>query len=190
MLRPRRLFTRGEAKGTSVRQQCDAPTRHVTLALHTAESRKQWAEAGGARSARLLLSRREAGALNRNYVNPKVWKPALVAAGIEETRENGMHALRHLYASVLLDGGESIRALAQYLGHTDPGFTLRTYTHPMPTSDQRTKKAVDAALGFPGTSVDGLSSDPPGAHGPPGEGVTEGQRGDVLRCRSRGAKPL
>jgi site-specific recombinase XerC len=27
-----------------------------------------------------------------------------------------MHALRHFYASVLLDAGESIRALAEYWG--------------------------------------------------------------------------
>lgn len=35
-----------------------------------------------------------------------------------------MHALRHFYASVLLDTGENIKALSSYLGHGDPGFTL------------------------------------------------------------------
>ena len=44
-----------------------------------------------------------------------------------------MRALRHFYASVLLDAGESIKALSVYLGHSDPGFTLRTYTHLLPT---------------------------------------------------------
>jgi hypothetical protein len=29
-----------------------------------------------------------------------------------------MHALRHFYASVLLDAGESIKALSEYLGHS------------------------------------------------------------------------
>jgi integrase len=57
-----------------------------------------------------------------------------------------MHALRHHYASVLLDAGESIKALSEYLGHSDPGFTLRTYTHLMPASEERTKKAVDRAM--------------------------------------------
>jgi integrase len=60
-----------------------------------------------------------------------------------------MHALRHHYASVLLDAGESIRAVADYLGHADPGFTLRTYTHLMPSSEARARQAVDAALGPP-----------------------------------------
>ncbi|WP_367115024.1 tyrosine-type recombinase/integrase [Actinophytocola sp.] len=57
-----------------------------------------------------------------------------------------MHALRHLFASVLLDAGESVKALAQYLGHSDPGFTLRVYTHLMPTSHERTRRAIDGFL--------------------------------------------
>ncbi|MDT7800537.1 MAG: hypothetical protein QOI78_3970, partial [Actinomycetota bacterium] len=74
-----------------------------------------------------------------------VWLPALKKAGIEKpTRADGMHALRHLYASVLLDAGESIKALSSYLGHSDPGFTLRVYTHLLPTSHERTRNAVDA----------------------------------------------
>ncbi|WP_245818500.1 hypothetical protein [Haloechinothrix alba] len=48
-----------------------------------------------------------------------------------------------MYASVLLDAGESVKALSQYLGHPDPGFTLRVYTHLMPSSHERTRKAVD-----------------------------------------------
>ncbi|WP_406501419.1 site-specific integrase [Streptomyces sp. NBC_01590] len=89
-----------------------------------------------------------------SYFNDFMWKPALAAVGIipepEEGEryasapEHGMHALRHFYASVLLDAGENIRALSQYLGHADPGFTLRTYTHLMPSSEGRTRKAVEA----------------------------------------------
>ncbi|MGH8932005.1 MAG: tyrosine-type recombinase/integrase [Egibacteraceae bacterium] len=96
---------------------------------------------------RLIFSTRERKALNRTHYNPYVWKRALQAAGVEPTRANGMHALRHYYASVLLDAGESIRALADYLGHSDPGFTLRVYTHLMPHSEDRARRAVDLALG-------------------------------------------
>lgn len=53
-----------------------------------------------------------------------------------------MHALRHSYASVRLDAGENIKALSGYLGHSDPVFTLRTYTHLMPISASRTREAV------------------------------------------------
>lgn len=97
----------------------------------------------------LVFTSRERGMIDRNHYNPYVWKPALVEAGIEPTRANGMHALRHYYASVLLEGGVSIRAVAEYLGHSDPGFTLRTYTHLMPTSEDRTRVVVDAAFDGP-----------------------------------------
>ncbi|MEU2725619.1 hypothetical protein [Streptomyces smyrnaeus] len=58
-----------------------------------------------------------------------------------------MHAPRHFYASVLLDAGESIKALAEYLGHADPGVTLRTHTHLLPNSRARARNAIDKAFG-------------------------------------------
>lgn len=58
-----------------------------------------------------------------------------------------MHALRHYHASVLLDAVENIKAVSKYLGHSNPCFTLRTYTHLMPASGERTRQAVDAAMG-------------------------------------------
>lgn len=66
-----------------------------------------------------------------------------------------MHALRHFYASVLLDAGESIKALSEYLGHHDPGCTLRTYTHVMPSGETRTRAAVDRVLEDDGPANDG-----------------------------------
>lgn len=57
-----------------------------------------------------------------------------------------MHALRQFYASVLLEAGENIKALAEHLGHSDPGLTLRVYAHPMPLSQERTRKAVAAVF--------------------------------------------
>ena len=40
-----------------------------------------------------------------------------------------MHALRDHFASMLLAAGMSIRDVAEYLGRSDPAFTLRVYTH-------------------------------------------------------------
>ncbi|MBK3629919.1 site-specific integrase [Streptomyces sp. MBT49] len=103
---------------------------------------------------RLVFSRLDgAGAVRRTDFNTRIWKPALVAANVipmpkpgerhQAAREHGMHALRHFYASVLLDAGENVKALSAYLGHNDPGFTLRVYTHLMPSSDARARNAVD-----------------------------------------------
>jgi integrase len=123
----------------------------VALAEHlrrygTAEVALPWREPGGeAVSGELLFTNRNRGPLTRAYFTHNAWKPALTAAGLARNRENGMHALRHHYASVLLDGGVSIRAVSEYLGHHDPGFTLRTYAHLMPESEDRARDAIDAA---------------------------------------------
>ncbi|MBT2382105.1 tyrosine recombinase XerC [Streptomyces sp. ISL-11] len=114
---------------------------------------------------RLFFSLPSGGAVRRTDFNTRVWKPALAAAGVipepkvgeryDSAREHGMHALRHFYASVLLDAGENIKALSHYLGHTDPGFTLRTYTHLMPSSEGRTRKAVDSVYEAADSAPDG-----------------------------------
>ncbi|MFE6678068.1 tyrosine-type recombinase/integrase [Streptomyces sp. NPDC057729] len=97
-------------------------------------------------AASLFFRNAEGSAVNRCVFNEKAWRPALDRAGVPRGRQNGMHALRHFYASVLLDAGESIKALSEYLGHHDPGFTLRTYTHLMPSSEKRTREAVNRAF--------------------------------------------
>ncbi|WP_051468439.1 tyrosine-type recombinase/integrase [Actinomadura oligospora] len=102
----------------------------------------------------------------RNF-SESVWKPALVTAGIivpptrvkdekpgkdrkkksrlryATTRKEGTHQLRHFYASVTLAEGVSIKELAEYLGHRDPGFTLRVYAHMLPCSHERARVAID-----------------------------------------------
>jgi integrase len=90
-----------------------------------------WREpAGRPETARLAFTTRERTALARTYFNRHVWKPALEAAGVPATRDNGMHAVRHYYASALLEDGVSVRAVAEYLGHNDRGSPCAS----MPTS--------------------------------------------------------
>lgn len=129
------------------------PAREVTL---------PWEELDGEpRTVKLIITSRESKALNRNHINEYVWKPALVRAGVltpeqlnvripgrrnQANRKHGMHALRHYFASVLLDAGVSPKALAEYLGHQDPGYTLRTYTHLISGSEGRAGKVIDAAF--------------------------------------------
>ncbi|WP_436788237.1 tyrosine-type recombinase/integrase [Yinghuangia sp. YIM S10712] len=129
-------------------------------------------------TARLITTNPDGSALIRSTFN-HVWMSALVVAGVipkprrsrtpeereragvgrsSDNRKYGMHALRHTYASVLLDAGESIRALADYLGHSDPAFTLRTYAHMMPTSQNRTRKAVDRAFSYTADDQDHSAS--------------------------------
>jgi hypothetical protein len=58
----------------------------------------------GSRSS--LYSRAFRGsALDREAFNDRLWARALRAAGVDLRGDNGMHALRHFHASVLLDAG-------------------------------------------------------------------------------------
>jgi integrase len=57
------------------------------------------------------------------------------------------HDLRHHYASVLIEGGESVVVVARRLGHTNPSMTLNVYSHLFADSEERTRSVVDAAWG-------------------------------------------
>ena len=43
----------------------------------------------------------------------------------------GFHTFRHTCASLLFDQGRNVKQVAEWLGHADPSFTLRTYVHLM-----------------------------------------------------------
>lgn len=100
-------------------------------------------------TARLVVTTRESGAVQRNHFNGQVWRKAQAKIGIPPERQNGCHALRHFYASVLLDAGESVKAVSDYLGHASATVTLSTYAHVMPSSESRTRSAVDSVLMCP-----------------------------------------
>lgn len=65
---------------------------------------------------RLYFTNTAGGIVWRSNFNVQDWKRAIAAAGLiptpepgkpyDSAREHGMHALRHFYASVLLDAGE------------------------------------------------------------------------------------
>ncbi|MYU57215.1 site-specific integrase [Streptomyces celluloflavus] len=126
------------------------PPVEITLPWKTADGPKA--------TKRLIFTAPMENRVWRTSLKEKAWKPALVAAGVipqpetkEEgyaaAREHGMHALRHFYASALLDGGESVKAVSGYLGNSDPGLTLRVYAHLMPSSQERTRKAIASVYG-------------------------------------------
>ena len=56
------------------------------------------------------------------------------------------HGLRHTYASILVALGEDPRHVMEQIGHTDPGFTLRIYTHGMRRGDDE-RDALRALVG-------------------------------------------
>lgn len=107
-----------------------------------------------------LLITGEGGRLySGDLFNKVIWQGAFRSAGlVYRKRADGMHALRHLFASILLSQGVSVKELAAYLGHSDPGFTLRTYTHLVPSSYERARTAIDGVLGPSPSSSNGLQT--------------------------------
>ena len=100
---------------------------------------------GQRRRFSLLLSTRFGNAIAVNTWNTYTWKPALAKAGIipprfkeakkwqwEAAPKDGFHLLRHTYASIMLEAGESVVTLARWLGHSSPAVTLGYYAHFMP----------------------------------------------------------
>ncbi len=118
-----------------------------------------WKAAGGPPvTKRLIFTAPGGNHVWRPTLNEEAWKPALAAAGVipvpedkrdgyQAAREHGMHALRHFYASALLDGGENIKAVSEYLGHSNAALTLRIYAHLMPSSKERTRAAIATVYG-------------------------------------------
>ncbi|MFJ7068633.1 integrase [Streptomyces sp. NPDC101115] len=54
--------------------------------------------------------------------------------------------LRHTYASIILEAGESVVTLARWLGRSSPTITLDHYAHFMPEAGGQGRAAVDTLL--------------------------------------------
>jgi hypothetical protein len=66
--------------------------------------------------------------------------------------------LRHTYASMMLEAGESVVTLARWLGHFSPAITLGYYAHFMPEAGSKGRTAIDALLGERGDRQAGRNS--------------------------------
>lgn len=118
-----------------------------------------WAVPDGEQvTARLLVTGERGRLFTGDLFTKVVWQAAFRRADLTYRRRgDGMHALRHFFASTLLARGVSIKELAEYLGHSDAGFTLRTYTHLVSSSHERARQAIDAMFGRPDAD-DGLQT--------------------------------
>jgi hypothetical protein len=70
-----------------------------------------------------------------------VIRPALVAAGLPESTRT--YDLRHGHASMLIDLGANVLAVAQRMGHSDPSVTLREYGHLFAGAQEQLSQQLD-----------------------------------------------
>ncbi len=114
----------------------------------------------------LLLTTRYGNAIAVNTWNTYTWKPALAKAGVirpqaegakqwqwEAAPHDGFHVLRHTFASIMLEAGESVVTVARWLGHSSPAITLGYYAHFMPEAGSKKRTAIDGLLGRTGNSM-------------------------------------
>lgn len=94
--------------------------------------------------------------VRHEHYGSRIFATAVRRAGLPAGTTS--HHLRHHYASVLLAAGESVVAVAERLGHENATLVLKTYGHLMPDSEDRTRRAIDAAW-----TTDGLET--ASAHG-------------------------
>lgn len=64
--------------------------------------------------------------VDRRWLARQVLDPATKKAGVPWV---SFHTFRHTCASLLFAAGKSAKQVQVWLGHSDPGFTLRTYVH-------------------------------------------------------------
>ncbi|MFD4316346.1 tyrosine-type recombinase/integrase [Streptomyces sp. NPDC058548] len=115
---------------------------------------------GDMKKVTLLLTTRFGNAVAVNTWNTYTWKPALAKAGVIPPRaegakawqwaaapKDGFHVLRHTYASIMLEAGESVVTLARWLGHSSPAITLGYYAHFMPEAGAKGRGTIDGLLG-------------------------------------------
>jgi len=132
-LRVDRQFYRGK-----IRKPKGGKKREITLSQELAQA--LWRRRGA--DAELLFTAERGGRLIPSNLMSRVLKPAAARAGLADWV--GHHTFRHTCATRLFRGrldedtGEivdrwSAPQVQIFLGHSDPGFTLRVYVHLMPT---------------------------------------------------------
>jgi integrase len=71
-----------------------------------------------------------------------VWIPPLTRAGLEYRKP---HTLRHTFASMLIQPGESLAYVEEQLGHSSITITVDTYRHLIPGTNQAAVDRLDDA---------------------------------------------
>jgi integrase len=103
-------------------------------------ARHLWALGADRPSTARVFESERGSRLDDGNVRRRILKPAAIRAGLlspEDTWSDrtkpeswvGFHSFRHTCASLLFESGKNVKQVAAWLGHADPGFTLRTYVH-------------------------------------------------------------
>ena len=108
------------------------------LAQHRARQEKERAKLGEAWEENGLVFTTQLGTSIHPRSFERTWYQLLKKAKVPKIR---LHDLRHLHVSLLVKEGLDPRTIADRVGHTDPSFTLRRYSHMF--EEQRKRAAIN-----------------------------------------------
>jgi integrase len=117
-------------------------TRRVRLSAEAAKALWNLRKESHAGADELVFAAERGGRIIPSNLMSRVLKPAAVEAGLgtwvgKEPKRRadtwvGFHTFRHTAATLLFLNGWNAKQVQRFLGHADPGFTLRTYVHLLP----------------------------------------------------------
>ena len=88
---------------------------------------------------------------NGTHVTPRnidrMFRRIAVAAGFQEEKIYGIHALRHTFATLLLKNGVDIKTVSKLLGHSDVTITYNTYIHVIKEQERAALDLMPSILG-------------------------------------------
>ena len=85
--------------------------------------------------------------MHRGHFYRQIWRPLLKKAGF---RQIHVHDLRHTFASLLIQNGESLAYVKEQMGHSSIKMTVDTYGHLVPGGN---KAAVDRLDGLEDATI-------------------------------------
>jgi integrase len=104
---------------------------------------KQWKLQAGRNDLDLIFAQPDGMPIRRSTMLKAGFWPALKRAGL---RHVAFHSLRHSFASGLIERGAPITEVQHLLGHSNPGITLKVYSHWLKGSDSGASALYSTAL--------------------------------------------
>ncbi|MEX3755967.1 site-specific integrase [Mycobacteroides abscessus] len=141
----------GPTKTLSSTRELPMPTDLVWALLRLQGRQAQTRQAQGSRwSNSNMIVLDESGKPPHPRTLTKAWKEALRAANLPLVR---LHDARHSCATLMHLNGVPAVVIAAWLGHADPGFTLRTYTHSNPAALSAAAQYLDSVTQRVGSPI-------------------------------------
>jgi integrase len=139
----RRAYTKGQLttpkNGKSRRVDMSHQLSEILKELRTDRKREALAKGWG-EVPELVFLNYEGRMINSFNLRPRVFHAALEKAGLRRIR---IHYLRHTFASLLLQNGESIVYVKDQLGHGSISITVDTYGHLVPGANRQAVDRLD-----------------------------------------------